>query len=108
MEIGIAVDRPENDEPLIGPTLRNEHDERVTDPINVEMAVDETESTSGLGPDMAWTLKANPLAQEWPVDLDIRYNVESWNWLGCEFMTQSDLGRDTSFENRGRSFPCHG
>ena len=108
IEVGVAVNRPENEKPLVAITLLNEHDEQVIEPINVEMGIGETQSTGGLGPDVAWTLKANPLPQEWPVDLDFTYDVESWNWLGCEFMSQSNLGRDTILESRRCEFPCHG
>lgn len=108
IEVGVAVNRQENEKPLIAISLLNEKDEEVINTINVEMSIDETKSSGGLGPEVFWTLKANPLEYEWPVDLDFTYDVEKWNWLGCEFMSQSNLGRDTIFESRRCSVPCHG
>lgn len=106
--VGIAVNRPENDLPLIALTLMNENDDEVGETINIEMGINQEEKTGGLGPDVFWKLKPNSVPEEWPVDLDFRYDVESWNWLGCEFISQSNLGQDTIFESRRCEFPCHG
>ena len=106
VEVGVAINRPENEKPLVTTILYNENHENENS-WSAEMDVDESQSIGGLGPDVAWTLKSNT-ASDFPFDLDFTYDIESWNWLGCELMSDSDLGQGVTLESRKCLFPCHG
>ena len=104
--VGFAINRVENNKQLVTMTLSTNEKDNVNS-WSGEMSAGESKSVGGLGPVISWTLKENT-ASTFPFDLDMKYDVESWNWLGCEFMSDSDLGRGVKLQSRMCTFPCHG
>lgn len=105
-EVAIAINRAGKDKPLVAVSMFNEKLERVGEVWNGEMTIGETKSTGGLGPELVWKMKTG--VDGFPFGLDFTYDVESWDWHGCEFMSTTELGRGESMESRRCAFPCHG
>lgn len=104
-EIGVVINRVENDKPLVTETLYFKDEEK--NQWQSEMDVGAMQSLGGLGPLLNTTLLRNT-ASDFPFDLAMDYGTQSWNWLGCEFMSDSNLGQGTTMQSRKCPFICEG
>lgn len=103
-EIGIAINRPESEKPLVTMVLYYKEAEKMS--WNGELGVDQTQNTGGLGPTLDTTLKST--SGDFPYDLDVGYDVDSWKWSECEFMSDSNLGQGVTMQSRKCTFQCRG